>query len=108
MLIFNVDELIKQIKSDDFIIREITKSYKHKVPNFKDSTPHFNEYYKKILLKQALPSMHDMNTDEEGEPISLGLPSPILRATLLNGTETDRRHEFEEVVGNFPKIDLQK
>lgn len=49
-----------------------------------------------------------MNADEQKEPVSLGLPSPVLRATLLNGTETDRRHEFEEVVGNFPKIDLQK
>lgn len=27
---------------------------------------------------------------------------------MLNGTEADRRHEFEELVGNFPKINLQK
>jgi hypothetical protein len=36
-----------------------------------------------------------------------GLPSKELRALLLSG-EHDRRHEFEEIIRDFPKIDDQK
>ena len=34
----------------------------------------------------------------------LGLPPPSLRINLLNGNEMDRRHELEELVGDFPKF----
>lgn len=41
---------------------------------------------------------------EEG----VGLPSKELRAILITGQEVDKRHEFEEIVGDFPYINEQK
>lgn len=31
-----------------------------------------------------------------------------MRALLINGYEADRRHEFEEIIGDFPKLNDQK
>ena len=51
--------------------------------------------------------MQQEETNEKKEE-GVGLPSKELRAMLITGKEVDKRHEFEEIVGDFPSINEQK
>jgi hypothetical protein len=113
VLVFEADALAVHLKHEEVCYREIEKSYKNKMPGLSDSKPHFNEYYSKYLVQHQTftqdekAAVKDDQVDDI-EETKLGLPSPNLRQKLLNGTETDTRHEMKEIVNDFPKIKLQK
>lgn len=83
-----------------------------KLPNRKDHVPSFPEMYQKTFKSPIVFEGRRWNNYQEAEEdqekdVRGGLPSKELRALLLSG-EHDRRHEFEEIIRDFPKIDDQK
>ena len=62
MLIFNVDDLFKLIRTEErTIIEQLKNAYRQKLPMPRDNTSTFNELYKKLAVRaddiklEALP-----------------------------------------------------
>lgn len=102
VLIFEADELAKMLKTETRSCLEIIRSYRLKQPAGKDRKPAFEDIYQKFFTKENQEAVKNENNLEELK--NLGLPSKSLRSILITGKETDRRHEFEQIVEDFPKI----
>jgi hypothetical protein len=100
VLVFDVDALAPILKTEDLCINELAKSYRHKVPNSVDSIPRFSDLYKKVFASSSVRTSVDMS-------LSI-LPSQEVRATMLKGRELDRREEIDQIIHDFPKINVQR
>jgi hypothetical protein len=101
VLVFEADKFAQILRTETATLDEILRTYMLKLPNRKDYVPSYSDFYRKTFKSIG---EWGKNSSEEG----VGLPSKELRALLINGTEYDRRHEFEEIVRDFPKINDQK
>ena len=114
MLVFEADALMAILKTqlDTRSQNEIVRSYKLKLPSRRDRNPTFDELYHKAfsatLPAVAGPSTYSNQQEQQKRNEGLGLPSKSLRALLITGFEIDRRHELEEIVGDFPKMNDYK
>jgi hypothetical protein len=114
VLVFEADSMISILKTqlDTRSQNEIVRSYKLKLPSRRDRNPTFDELYHKAFTAVQPVSVgtrtHSSQYEEPKRSENLGLPSKSLRALLITGYEIDRRHELEEIVGDFPKMNDYK
>lgn len=54
MLIFDVELLAGQVKTEEPIVNQLIKSFRHKIPMLSDTQPRFAEVYKKVFMATAL------------------------------------------------------
>jgi hypothetical protein len=54
MLIFNAEQLAGQVKTEEPIVNQFVKSYRHKVPMLSDTQPRFGDVYKKVFMTTTL------------------------------------------------------
>lgn len=72
----------------------------------------FSEVYQKAFKSplQFQGKRWNFHQDAEGQEVGIGLPSKELRALLIKGLsveqqgEYERRHELEEIINDFPKL----